>query len=136
MSVYKTKIKKIGGTSYREIIKKARAIFHQIEKRSRRSAYLRSAYFKKEKVFLNLFWEHLCQKPRRERKWRLKFLSCAFDLIENSRKKPTSTINPNDKREVLHRFDGLTPTDEMFFVQIKENKKTGRKDFMSVFPEE
>lgn len=136
MIVYKTKVKKISGTSYGEIIGKARFVFHSVEKRSKRSTYLKSPFFNNEKVFLNLFWEHLGQKPQRERKWRLKFLSCAFDLIENSRNKPVSIVNPNHKGEVLHRFGGLATTNELFFVQIKENKRTGRKDFMSVFPDE
>lgn len=136
MSLYKTKVKKISGTSYREIIKNARAVFHQIEKKSRRSAYIKSPFFNNEKVFLSLFWDHLRQKPQRERKWRLKFLSCAFDLIGNSKNKPMSEeVNPNHKTELLYRFSGLTATGESFFVQIKENRKSGRKDFMSVFPD-
>lgn len=136
MIIYKTKTKKITGTSYKEVIKKARAVFHLVEKRSKRSAYLRSAYFKKEKIFLNLFWDHLNQKPQRERKWRLKFLPCAFDLIENTRNKPVSKVNPNNKSETFHRFGGLALSGELFFVQIKESNKTKRKDFASVFPEE
>ena len=136
MIVYKTKIRKIGGTSYSEIIKKARSAFHSIEKRSRRSAYLRSAYFKKDKILINLFWDHLNQKPKRDRIRRLKLFGCAVDLIENSRNKPTSKTNPNDKREIIHRFGGVTVEGELFYVQIKENVKTQRKDFMSVFPEE
>lgn len=136
MILYKTKLKKIGGTSYKEVVKKARAAFHLIEKRSKRIVYLRSVYFNKEKIFLNLFWEHLNQKPPRERIKRLKFLACAFDLIENSCNKPTSKPNPNHKKEILHRFGGMTKEGELFYVQIKENPKTKRKDLMSVFPAE
>ncbi|KKQ17425.1 MAG: hypothetical protein US31_C0019G0012 [Berkelbacteria bacterium GW2011_GWA1_36_9] len=136
MIIYKTKTNKFCGTSYKEIIKKARIIYHSVEKRSKRSAYLRSSYFKKEKVFFSLFWGHLNQKPKKERLRRLKFLACAIELIENSNYKPTSKSNPNQKREILHRFGGITPSRELFYVQIKENIKTKRKDFMSVFPEE
>ena len=136
MNLYQTRSRKLSGTSYSEIIKKARLVFHSIEKRSKRTAYLKSPYFNKEKIFLNLFWDHLNQKHQRERKCRLKFLPCAFELIENSRNKPVSKPNPNDKTEILHRFGGLTPDSTLFYVQIKENIKTGRKDFMSVFMSE
>jgi len=136
MIIYKTKTKKISGTSYREVIKKARLIYRGITKRSKRSTYLRSTYFKKEKIFIDLFWEHLSQKPQRDRIRRLKLFGCAIDLIENSRNKPSSKANPNNKNELLHRFGGLVSSGELFYVQIKENIKTSRKDFMSVFPEE
>lgn len=136
MIIYKTKTKKLGGTSYKEVIKKARSIFHDVEKRSKRSTHLKSAYFNKDKVFFNLFWEHIDQKPQRDRIRRLKLLGCAVELIENSRQKPTSKPNPNKKSEILHRFGGVTPSGELFYVQIKENIRTKRKDFISVFPEE
>ena len=136
MILYKTKSKKFSGTSYKEIIKKARGIFHIIEKRSKRNTYLRSAYFKKDKIFINVFWDHLNQKPKRDRLRRLKYLACAIELIENSRNKPISKPNPNNKNEILYRFGGATPSEELFYVQIKENVKTKRKDFISVFPEE
>ncbi|MFA7253106.1 MAG: hypothetical protein WC107_00960 [Patescibacteria group bacterium] len=135
MIVYKTKSKKLGGTSYKEVIKKARKAYHEIEKRSKRTAHLRSVYFKKTNIFINLFWDHLDQKSPRDRLRRLKLLPCAYELIENSVHKPTSKINPNNKNEILHRFGGITTNDELFYVQIKENK-AGRKDFISVFPEE
>ncbi|MEI8143627.1 MAG: hypothetical protein WCG48_03375 [Candidatus Berkelbacteria bacterium] len=134
MIVYKTKTSRLSGTSYKEVVKKARLAYHKIEKRSKRVAHLKSAYFKKEKIFINLFWEHLSQKPQRDRIRRLKFLPCAFELIENSANKPTSKNNPNNKSEILHRFGGVTPLGELFYVQIKEDKK-GRKDFVSVFSE-
>lgn len=136
MILYKTKKKQLPGSSYKEVIKKARAVFHVIEKRSKRSAHLKSAYFKKDKIFFQLFWEHLNQKPPKERLIRLKYLDCAVDPIENSREKPSSKPNPNRKSEILHRFSGITPAGELFYVQIKENIKSKRKDFMSVFPAE
>ena len=136
MILYRTKIKKFGGSSYKEVIKKARASFHVIEKRTKRTVYVRSAYFKKEKIFLNLFWEHLNQKPPRDRIRRLKFFSCSIDLIEHSKNKPISKPNPNNKKEILHRFGGMTKESELFYVQIKENTRNKRKDFISVFPEE
>jgi len=135
MKVYKTKVKKLGGTNYKEVIKKARKAYHEIEKRSKRIAHIKSAYFKKEKVFINIFWEHLNQKSPRDRIRRLKLLPCAYELIENSINNPTSKKNPNVESEILHRFGGITADNELFYIQIKENKR-GRKDFISVFPEE
>lgn len=136
MILYKVKTQKLSGTSYKEVIKKARKSYHEIEKRSKRIAHLKSAYFKKEKVFINLFWEHLNQKSPKDRIRRLKLLPCALELIENSTQKPITKKNPNDVREILHRFGGTTPKDELFYVQIRENIKTKRKDFISVFPAE
>lgn len=33
----------------------------------------------------------------------------------------------------MHRFYGITKDGHEFCVQIKQNKRTGRKDFISVF---
>jgi len=55
-------------------------------------------------------------------------------LIKNSRIAPTSKENVNNKNEMLHRFLGQTRNKETFFAQIKEDKKTGNKYFMSCFP--
>lgn len=49
---------------------------------------------------------------------------------------PTSKQNPNKPAEILHRFAGLTKDKEIFFVQIKEDKKTDQRHLLSVFPEE
>ena len=65
---------------------------------------------------------------------RLKYFPCAIDLIKNNRFEPTSKENPNKKDEILHRFSGITPDNEVFFVQIKEVKKNSQKWLMSVFP--
>jgi len=95
---------------------------------------LRSAYFKKDKIFLHYYWEHLWAQNWRDRVRRLKYYSCALDLIKNSKSDPISKENPNKKSEILHRFAGTTKDKELFFVQIKEDKRSGEKHFMSVFP--
>jgi hypothetical protein len=137
MDVFKSKIKKIPRThSDKEVVKIARRLFHAIESSSKRSAYLRSPYFDKDKVFINSFWDHLYQKSSSDRKRRLQFLPCAFDLIEHCRIQPTTKSNPKDRGELLHRFTGEVEGGEQFIVQIKEDVRTGRKDFMSVFPKE
>jgi len=65
---------------------------------------------------------------------RLKFLPCAIELIRHSVFEPTSKENPNKSSEILHRFMGMTSEKEVFFVQIKEDKRSGKKWFISVFP--
>jgi len=131
---YYTKVKRLSGTDYREIHSKVSAIFKQIKSKTKRRPYIRSAYFKKQKIFFDYFWQHLWQKSWKERVKRLKFFLCAIDLIKNSRQEPSSKQNPNKKSEILHRFIGITKNKELFIVQIKEDKKTNRKYFMSVFP--
>jgi hypothetical protein len=43
-------------------------------------------------------------------------------------------INTAKEVEIFHRFKGITKAKEVFFVQIKENIRTDRKELMSVFP--
>lgn len=135
MKFYQTKVKKISGTDYSEVYHEARRIFKNVSAKTKRRPYIRSAYFKKDKVFLDYFWNHLWQKSWRDRVRRLKYYPCALDLIENSMADPISKQNPNKPSEILHRFAGSTKDKELFFVQISEDRKTDQKHFMSVFPE-
>jgi hypothetical protein len=94
--------------------------------------YVRSAYFKHEKVFLKLFWNHLAQKRMADRARRIIYYRPAIDLIRNSRIAPE--ISDLDmSREVYYRFYGHTADGREFVVQIKQNK-SGGKYHMSVFP--
>lgn len=134
MTVHQAKAKKLSGTSYSELIKQARRIFHDIEKQSKRKPYIRSTYFNKEKIFFDYFWDHLNQKRLPERVRRLRFFGCAIELTQNSRHKPKVILDPENKNVRFHRFVGITKEDELFYVQIKENLKTEQKHLMSVFP--
>ena len=136
MIPYQTRAKLISGTSLSEVVKQTRLVFRDIERKSKRKAYIRSAYFNKEKVFFDNFWDHLHQKSPKERFKRLKYFKAAIELVENSRQQPTSKPNPNKKNELLHRFAGQTKTKEIFYVQIKENIKTKTMYLMSAFPPE
>ena len=133
---YSSPLRRLPGSSPDELMKLARQEYHSIQKRTpRRQTYIRSKYFgKRSKIFLSQFWEHLNQKNRRDRVRRLRLYICAIDLIRNSMITPYTTQNPNNPDEVLHRFSGKTANGEFYYVQIKENKKNDRKDFMSVFP--
>lgn len=135
MIAFKTKKQKIAGTSFKEINKVAKTIFNRIKTKTRRTPYLRSKYFKKEKVFLNLFWRHLYKKNEGDRVRRLKFYDCALDLIVNSHYNPETRENFKKKDELLHRFHGILKNGEKFVVQVKENKRTRRKDLISIYPE-
>ncbi len=42
--------------------------------------------------------------------------------------------NPNKSSEMLYRFTGINGNKETFHVQVKEDKKTGEKLMMSMFP--
>jgi len=135
MKAFRTKAKKLSGTSYSDVYKKAFGFYTQIKKRSKRRTYIRSAYFKKDKIFLSIFWHHLGEKfSNKDRLRRLKFYPCALELIINSKITPASKENVDKPSEILHRFTGITPENEIFFVQIKESKNTDQKYLISIFP--
>lgn len=137
MQVYKTKANRLGGTDFNEARKKAFGIYTEIKKKSKRSPYIRSAYFNKEKIFLAIFWQHLWSKEKwQDRMRRLKYYAAAIELIQNSKFDPKSKENPNKPGEILHRFTGITKDNFLFHVQIKLKKQSGRKNFISVFPDE
>ncbi|MDI6778018.1 MAG: hypothetical protein QMD77_02400 [Patescibacteria group bacterium] len=136
MQAYQAKSKKISGTSYGEVFHGAFSIYDEIKKKTKRRPYMRSAYFKKEKIFFDYFREHLFQKSAKERMKRLRFFGAAVELVKCSKIDPVSKTNPNRTNETVHRFAGLTKEKELFYVQIKEDKKRKRKYFMSCFPPE
>ncbi len=135
MQYYQTRAEKISGTSYKEVYKKALGIYKQIRRKTKRRSYIRSAYFEKNKIFLALFWQHLEDHfNQNDKVRRLKFFACGLELIQNSRYEPTSKENPNKPSEILHRFIGITRNKEIFKVQIKEDKRSGEKFLISIFP--
>jgi len=135
MKAYKTKTKKSAGTSYPEIRKKAFGLYKKIKHKSKRKPYIKSVYFKKDKIFLDLFWSHLFkEKNYWDQMRRMKFFACGIELIRKSNIEPISKENPNKYGEILHRFAGASRDNELFFVQIKEDKKTSKKWLISIFP--
>lgn len=62
MKTYQVKTCKLSGTDLKEVREKAHGFYQKIKKKSKRKPYVRSMYFKKEKVFLDLFWPHLFEK--------------------------------------------------------------------------
>ena len=134
MKVHKVKAKVYPGTDFEEVYPAARRLYNQIKAKTKRNPYVRSAYFKKEKVFIELFWVHLNQKNRKERNKRLKYYACGIELLRQTRQQPVTKKNPNKPNELMHRFAGITSNGDLFYIQVKENSRTKRKDLMSIFP--
>ncbi len=128
------KSNKLSGNTFKEVESKALLTFKEIKAKTKRTPYIRSKYYKNEKIFLNIFWSHLYQKHEKDRIRRLKFFNCAIELIQSTSKKPTTKPNPNKKNELLHRFGGKTKENQLFLIQIKENRSTKRKDLISIIP--
>lgn len=131
MKVYQSKFNRIPGTDYAEATKNARREYSKVQKSTKRQPYVRSRYFSKDKIFINIFWNHLAQKRKGEQIVRAKLLLVALDLLRNTTFDPESIF---EKGSALHRFYGVTADKVDFAVQVKHDLKTGRKDFMSVFP--
>ncbi len=134
MQQYVTRAESLAGTDAQEIHHRARQVYQAVYKNKRRRPYVRSAYFKKEKIFLDVFWQHLNQKNWRDRNRRLKLFPCAMELIQLSLCVPTVRMDFEQPHLLLYRFAGCTPAGELFFVQIKHHLKTDQKFLISIFP--
>lgn len=134
MKIYRSKAQKIRRQTYRRIHDVCTKIYKEIQSKSKRRPYVRSKFFRNEKVFLELFWVHLRQKNKKERTRRLRYFEPALDLLMHSVCTPVIKENPNKNSEILYRFHGISQDGEEFFVQVKEDKKKKQKYFMSVFP--
>jgi hypothetical protein len=135
MKSYKAKYGLLPGTDYNEVMKTTRREYQTIQNRNpKRQPYVRSKYFNGDKVFINIFWNHLAQKRKGEQMKRAKLLRAAVDLLRNTQIPPQTIFSHTNLNEILHRFAGETKDGLQFYVQVKESKKSNRKDFMSVFP--
>lgn len=135
MQHFQSKYNFVPGSSRDELIKATRRIYHAIQKRnSRRLAHVRSKYFAGNKVFINNFWDHLKQMRAEEQTSRLKYYHCALDLLRNTTLSPRTIYKKDSPDDAFHRFYGKTLAGKHFCVQVKQSKRTGRLDFMSVFP--
>ena len=135
MKFYQSKYPLLPGSSLDEVLPLARSSYKRICAKTRRIPYINTKCksFKTAKVFLDVFWTHIFQKSPKERTARLKLYQCALDTLRNSRIEPES--QPSfDQRVRLYRLYGVSREGKKFCIQIKEERKTGRKYFMSVFP--
>jgi len=133
MNIYQTKAKKLPGSNYQEVYAAARRCYNEIKKKTKRRPYIRASYWQKEKVFFDYCWPHLAQKPPRERMRRLRYLAAAIELLQKSRYAPATKSHASDHTAIVHRFAGKTKEGDIFYVQVKEDKKS-QKYFMSCFP--
>lgn len=131
MNYYKSKYSLISGSDIAEVIKNARKEYTKIQHLTRRQPYIRSVYFSKDKIFLSVFWHHLAQKHRAEKFVRAQLFLVAVDLMRKTTIEPETRITNG---VLLHRFMGESKEGIRYYVQVKQEKKSGRKDFMSAFP--
>lgn len=134
MQIYHSRYTRLHGSSYKEIYPQALEVYKDIQQNTKRQPYVRSSYFSKDKIFLTYFWQHIREKNHRDRMRRLRCFVAAIDLLRNSACQPTIKRNPNNTYELLYRFMGSTKDKQFFYVQVKENTKTKRKDLISIFP--
>lgn len=134
MQIFQTNESLITGSTYGDVKNRAFLIYFDIKSKSKRKPYVRSAYFNREKVFLNIYWDHIFQKSPKERYERLKYFKASIYLINNSRNDPEIKQNKINKEEIQYRFYGKTIEKDVFCVQIKENVKNNKKYFISNFP--
>lgn len=131
MRLYRTKSSRLTGTSYSEVLKKAKNFYKYLCSSTRRKPYVRSSFFNNEKIFLGIFWSHLEEKKGfRDKTRRLKFFPCGIELIRESRLEPELKTLKNER---LYRFFGKSKEGLIFCAQIKENN-AGKKYLISIFP--
>lgn len=137
MKTFQSRHAQLPGSSYDEISPHARKLHHIIEKRTKRQAYVRSTYFRRgkrgDKVFINLYWEDLAKKSRKKKTERLKLYSAAIDLLIHSPFESEVVVSEAAPNLIYHRFYGVTRDNIRYCVQVKQDMRTGRLDFMSAF---
>lgn len=133
MKVYQSKYPKLTGSSYLELECKARQLHKDIAGRTKRNAYIRSTYFKGDKIFIKVFWEHMSQKSQSDRQRRLQYYRCGIDLLRYTTNEPQVENQATRKGETLYRFMGKSKEGDLFYVQVKQNKQNNIY-FMSIFP--
>lgn len=135
MAVFVSKHTLLPGSSYDEVVAHARKEFNTIRRLTKRQPYVRSKYFRGDKIFMTVFWDHVMQKHRGDRMRRLKLYKAAVDLLRNSTIQPAipPIVDPTQKGILLYRFYGRTKDGVEYCVQVKQDMRSGRKDFMSVF---
>jgi len=128
---YQSRLPRISGTNYTEILAKARAIYRDLDiQTGHRNTYVRSEYFKKQKIFLKTYWDHFGDKRLSQRRQRIPYYAATIDLLKNTRVKPDELY---EKEHHLYRFFGITKDGHKFVVQVKANRKN-EKYHMSSFP--
>ena len=132
--IYLCQVAPFSGRKYAEIMPQARRMFRAIQKMTKRRPYLRCAYFKKDKIFFEYFWTHLNQKLTHDRARRLKYFPCALELLHVSKHPPVTFVNADLPGVIHHRFIGITRDHTRFAVIVRQDRSSGKKYLLSLFP--
>ncbi|MDR2672188.1 MAG: hypothetical protein LBC35_02620 [Coriobacteriales bacterium] len=120
MEFFKSRHTNLSGSNDRELYHKARAIQQAMTAGSRRRPYVRSKFFNRQKVFLDIFWTHLFAKNPGERRRRIALFACVVDLVQNTTYQPEIYVRGNER---FYRFFGVSKNGVRFAVQIKQDRK-------------
>lgn len=131
---YQCKAKPISGRRFVDVIPQARKLLRTVQKKTKRRAYIRSAYFHKDKIFFDFFWQHMLAKSAVDRARRLKYLPCALELLRSSRCDPLSFIDEYQPGIIKHEFKGRSPDGMNFSVIVQEDRKTNKKQLLTLYP--
>lgn len=124
----------LSGHRYGDIMPQARRLFREIQKKTKRRPYIRSAYFRKDKIFFDYFWVHMNQKSAIDRARRLRYLPCALELMKESRNAPKTFVKITEPGIIHDQFIGIAGDGSAFSVVIKQERATGKKYLLSIFP--
>lgn len=131
---YRCKTAVLKGSRFLDIMPQARQIFRTLQKQTKRRPHVRSAYFNKDKIFFDYFWQHLQRKLPSDRGRRLLYFPCALEVLHKSRHDPLTFVDSRYPNIIKHRFDGLTKNGQHFAVVIHQDRKTGKKQLLSIYP--
>lgn len=131
---YQCKTKSLSGHRFVDIIPQARKLLRALQKQTKRRSYVRSTYFHKDKIFFDFFWQHMQGKSVVDRARRLKYLSCALELLQKSRIDPITFMDENHPGVIKHEFRGNAPDGTIFSVIVQEDRKTNRKQLLTLYP--
>jgi hypothetical protein len=114
----------------------ARKAFRALQKQTKRRPHIRSAYFKKDKLFFDFFWQHMQSKSVPDRARRLKYVPCALEILRQSRHDPITYVDKYQPGIIKHEFIGKATDGIIFSVIIQQDRKTGKKQLLSIYPKQ
>ena len=122
------------GHKYADIMPQIRQIFRALQRKTKRRPYVRSAFFRKDKIFFDYFWIHINQKLKHDRTRRLRYFVCALELLNMSKIPPKTFVNAEVPGVIYHEFIGLARDKTRFSVIVKQDRSSGNKYLLSLFP--
>lgn len=132
--LFRCRSRPLTGHKYADIMPQIRQIFRALQRQTKRRTYVRSAFFKKDKIFFDYFWIHINQKLKHDRTRRLRFFACALELLRVSKNPPRTFIKKELPNVIYHEFLGQARDGSRFAVIIKQHRDSGKKYLLSLFP--